>query len=335
MTQLIQPYLIGYGRAGRAIHESLAILKAIEPRLKLADPILLKRTDPIRPSVPNSKSVLLVSNPHALHAKAIQEGSQNGFDGIATEKPVCVRKEEISKLKNIQIPVAVFHAYRQTWAPARLKQMLEQGELGELVSIEGKYWQSSIAERSLVPADQKSPTWKNDVNLSGPSDVLIDIGVHWIDMAAYVLGSLPKQFACDLSYANSESTHRDSHAWLQMQFEKNGKNVRSFASISKNIHGASNHFEINLLGTRKSATWFLSNPDEIQMGEGKKRYTLIREDSKLGSLHSPFHGAGWMEGYIEILRQWMLEVSGQAHTPYPTLREALSLMEMILNSELG
>src|SRR6185369_8855913 len=132
-----------------------------------------------------------------------------------------------------------------------LKQMLESGIFGELISIEGHYWQSSAAQKALEPAGKPHP-WKNDPALSGGSDAFIDIAVHWVDMAAYLMGESSFKGSKWLSYANAEAPHRDNHVHLNLEFSKD---KRAMVSVSKTVHGASNDFEITVLGTEQSATW--------------------------------------------------------------------------------
>ena len=325
----IQPFILGYGRAGHAIQEALLLLSALEPQMKIHNPLVLGREDLLRPSPDADHSVLFVANPPGLHAQAIGDAAKAGFSGVACEKPLCICPDEISRLQKLPTKTAVFHVYRQMWGPQTLKQMILQGELGDLISIEGRYWQSSTAERSLFPLAERAPSWKNDEKLSGPSDALLDVGTHWIDLAVFLAGEEAKDFSAEFSYANAETKHRDSHAWVRMQFPRD---TRAFASISKNVHGAANHFEIHLLGTKKSASWNFLKPDEIFVGEGRDRRVLTRRENSLGARHPAFHGTGWLEGYIEIIRQLFLDVQGLPHLPYPELQENLKLLKFILES---
>lgn len=74
-------------------------------------------------------------------------------------------------------------------------------------------------------------------------------------------------------------------------------------------------------------------PDQIIVGVGRDRSILTRQDSSLGSKQSPYHGLGWLEGYIEICRQVLRDIEGEDHTSYPTLAEALKVTEVLLTME--
>ncbi len=326
---VIHPFIVGHGRAGNAIAQALAILKTQITALEIREPIWVERHSPLAPAA-DGLSLALISNPHGLHAERIFEADRAGFVAIASEKPACVTREQASKLSRVKAKTAIFHVYRQMWGPQELKKMISEKFFGDLITIEGRYWQASTAERALTgPAPQ---SWKNNIALSGPSDTLLDVGVHWADLAIFLAESFPSKLSGWSSYANAEAAHRDSHVHLVMDFSSG---LRALSSITKNAHGATNHFEVNVFGTKASATWTFLNPDEINLGEGRERRVLTKKSSSTGTGHPPFHGAGWMEGYIEILRQLLFEVSGvQSSTRYPTLRENIQLVDALLSSKI-
>ncbi|MBN8554936.1 MAG: Gfo/Idh/MocA family oxidoreductase [Deltaproteobacteria bacterium] len=269
--------------------------------------------------------ILLIANPPGLHSIYIEEAARSGFKAVVVEKPSCVRHEEISVLEKVKIPVAVCHIYRQMWGPQTLKAMIDSGEMGEIISIEGRYWQSSTAQRALT--GEKTKSWKNDPQLSGEYDALLDVGTHWVDVATFLIGEMPRNGSVWLSYANAEAAHRDSHVHLNLEFSK-GRRVMS--SISKTFHGATNHFEINVIGTLKSATWTFLDPDEIWIGQGNQKSTLTRKSTILGSCQPVFHGMGWLEGYIEIFYQLFKELSDEPFTAYPNLRDNLAMLKSLM-----
>jgi hypothetical protein len=104
------------------------------------------------------------------------------------------------------------------------------------------------------------------------------------------------------------------------------------ASVSKMVHGSTNHFEVNLIGTQGSATWMFMNPDEIAIGKGNTRSTASRKETLMGSQQSPFHGMGWLEGYVEILRQLILDLQGSGSGNYPNLSQNLVLLDSLFKT---
>jgi len=324
----IQPYLLGSGRAGQALVRSLSVLESADSEFVFEKAIHVGRSQSLKGLKKKDEfALLLIANPHALHSQKILEANGE-FDLIVTEKPVCTSLDEIELLRKVKTPVAVCHGYRQSWGVQTLKFMIEAGEFGEILSIEGRYWQSSTAQRALLKNSAQS--WKNDPKLSGPFDALLDIGTHWADTAIFLMPEKLKETQLWLSYMNSEAAHRDSHVHMNFLFENN---KRAFCSVSKAVHGAANHFEVNVIGAKRFATWKFLEPDFLEFGEGSVRTVVSRKDNKWGSTQPAHHALGWLEGYIEILRQSLRKATGKAHEPYPDLADGLFVVEALLKAK--
>lgn len=327
----INPFIIGHGRAAQAIASSLHVLNLLEPDLDIAEHRHVPRDTPLRSVSQNTENpVLFIANPAGLHADKICEATQGNFLSIFSEKPVCVDLEQVKRLKEIQQPVAVLHVYRQLWGPQSLRNMIESGEFGKIIAVESRYWQPSVAHRALE-SKSRSLDWKADPKLSGDFDVYLDLGTHWVDLVSFLIGTEPQRAKAWLSYVNAESPHRDTHVHLTLDFEND---VRALGSISKVVHGSTNGLEVHILGEKQSASWNFMAPDEIIIGRGRDRAVLTRKDSFLGSKLMPFHGMGWLEGYIEIMRQAFFEIQGKPSTPYPTMKESLKIAEILLTAEI-
>ncbi len=142
----ITPLILGTGRAGHAIAKSLACLKVMYPELHLEMPVWLERTSSLMNERKKFEQPLLcIANPHGLHAGAILEADRAGYPAILCEKPACVNLKELELLKGITSPTAILHVYRQTWGIQMLKHMIQEGVFGEIITIEGRYWQASTA----------------------------------------------------------------------------------------------------------------------------------------------------------------------------------------------
>lgn len=332
--QTIHPFIVGRGRAGQAIHEAIAVLSSLSAQsaeISWAAPVWLSREAPLVPAA-SGLSLAFIANPNAFHAARILEADRAGFAGIACEKPACISEAEATLLRKVKTPTAIFHGFRQMWGPQTMREMIASGDLGELISVEGRYWQSSAAERAQKH-DQSggvSTSWKNDAGMIGPSDTLLDLGTHWADLAVFLLGQPPARVSGWASYVNAEQPHRDTHVHLLLETPSG---TRAFGSISKTVHGATNILEMTVIGAKRSLSWSMQNPDELLIGEGRDRRVLTRKSNDLGSQKAPFHGMGWLEGYIEITRQLVIQVAGLgAHRPYPDLHGSAELVRQLLSS---
>ncbi len=326
----VAPVLVGRGMAGQAILKSLAIVAQSDPELDILPTRHVERGNPLNAYLSDEAcNVLFLANPSGLHARSILEGAHAGFNAIAVEKPVCVIADELPYLRKIQIPVNVFHGYRVMWGIKIIKQLIEAGELGEVFGFESRYWQSSSAQAAVKGTPEKR-TWKNDVQLNGPSDACTDLGSHVADLCLFLMAEMPVESKCSMSYWNSAAPHRDTHVHLHWKFPGN---KHASASISKTVHGATNNLECTVLGTKGSASWRFLQPDEVEFGCGNRTTILRREAANASSGSAPFHGMGWLEGYIEITRQTLRQAAGLSYASVPTLEEALAAMEVLFNAK--
>jgi hypothetical protein len=100
------------------------------------------------------------------------------------------------------------------------------------------------------------------------------------------------------------------------------------------VHGATNDLEFTVMGTRGTATWRFSRPDEVEFGSGNQISLIRREAVNPSSETSPFHGLGWLEGYVEITRQTLRQAAGLPYTEIPVLSESLDAMQLLLNARI-
>ncbi len=330
-SRSIVPVIVGRGMAGKAILKSLSIISQADQELQLVQAHQVTRGDPLKKYVSEgSNSVLFLANPSGLHAKSISEGERAGYKAIAAEKPVCVRPNEIRLLEGTSVPVAVFHGYRVMWGTRTVKAMIDARELGEVFSFESRYWQSSIAQAALHGTAEKR-VWKNSPELNGPQDVLTDLGSHVVDTCIYLMGDRPTATRFWVSHVNSPAPHRDTHIHASLSFA--GKR-HAAASISKTLHGATSNFEYTVVGSKGAATWRYLNPDEVEYGVGNRISIIRRTTGYRVSGSAPFHSLGWLEGYVEIAHQILRQASGLDSLAFPSLNEALTVMDVILNAAI-
>jgi predicted dehydrogenase len=120
---------------------------------------------------------------------AVQSGKH-----VLVEKPAarnCLELDEVinaAQNNNVQVRVGFNHRYHPAFIKAR--QLVDEGELGELMFIRGRY-----GHGGRIGYDRE---WRADPKLSGGGE-LIDQGVHMIDLSRWFLGDF-----CDVSgFANT------------------------------------------------------------------------------------------------------------------------------------
>ena len=325
----ITPFITGSGMAGKGMAKSLGIIGVINPDFQIAPHVQIKRDQSLMGLTKGVENpLLLLGNPHGYRAEMILEGEKAGFNWIVADKPVCINKDDIPRLKNVKANVAVTHGFRQNWGPQTIKKMIDAGEFGEIISVEGRYWQSSAATSALAGHPGSSKEWKQDRKLNGPYDAFVDLGAHYADLMFFFAGSTPTQSRAWVSHVNAPAAHRDTHAHMEFIFPK----FRARGSISKTAHGTGNDLEITVLGAKCSATWHVERPDELRIARGTEKHIVQKPNDNFGSRQPPFHGMGWIEGYTDIIHNVLMHMAGHK-TSYPTLPESLRVMETLLTVE--
>jgi predicted dehydrogenase len=315
--QRVQPLIVGRGAAGKALRHALAMYPDEVAPAMWQD----RETALPRPEQPDL-ALLVVANPHALHTPRLLEAAERGYRFAICEKPAAVDREQIEALEGLTVATWICHGYRLLWGPQELKRALAAGRFGKLISIEGRYWQSSAT---------RPPTggsWKDSPKLGGRFDVLLDLATHWADLVTHIYGRLPDRTSVRRWFVNAASPQRDTHVHLTMEFG----DLVSFGSVSKTVHGTGNTLELEILGERASASWSFQKPDVIIWGKGGSRSTQVRDAPELPARPAPFHGLGWMEGYGRLVGEVVAHMRESRATGAPTLQEHLDVLRCLIGA---
>jgi predicted dehydrogenase len=122
--------------------------------------------------------------PNALHypmAKAFLEAGKH----VLCEKPLATSYAEAKEMLDIarhkHLAHCTNHNLRYYPVVQHIRQMIEGGELGEILVVQGTYSQDWL----LYDTDFN---WRIESKANGPSRVVGDIGSHWMDMIQHLTG---------------------------------------------------------------------------------------------------------------------------------------------------
>jgi scyllo-inositol 2-dehydrogenase (NADP+) len=198
MTAPLRTGLIGYGLSGARFH---APLLAAEPAFTLAAVATRRAADVSRdwPGVrvlsqdellaDPSLALVIIATPNDTHA-ALAERALLAGKHVVVEKPFTLDAAEASRLDALArergLCLTVFHNRRWDGDFLTVRQLLEQGRLGRLFSVESHF-------DRLRP--QVKARWKEEDVPGGGT--LWDLGSHLIDQALQLFG-LPESISADL-----------------------------------------------------------------------------------------------------------------------------------------
>ena len=244
------------------------------------------------------------AGPNAVHAEPTIAAARAGKH-VLCEKPLGLTATEAREMWQEAERAGVVHLcgfnYRFVPAVRLARELLEAGELGEVVHFRARYLQSRgwEADPSL---------WRFDPSVAG-TGVLGDLGTHIIDLARYLVGEIASVSALVRTIVPGRRV--DDHFVAAIEFE-NG--VAGTLEASRLARGRvnSNVFEVN--GSRGSLAFDLERLNELQLGEGSGfRRVLVteREHPYMRFWWPPGHTIGWGETVVHELAHLLKAIVGE------------------------
>lgn len=196
MSDPVGVALIGTGMWGRRLAEALRRTRALRlvtcysrdagRRQEFADSFGCLAADSLEAAIENEtiQAVLLVT-PNHTHADTAIACAQRGRH-VFVEKPIADTLEDARRIetacRQAGVALQVGHCFRRLGAARRVKELLEEGALGEVVLAEAHF---------SLPARLTPDTWRY-YRATCPGGPLMQLGVHHADTLQYWLGPIQR-----------------------------------------------------------------------------------------------------------------------------------------------
>ena len=168
-----------------------------------------------------------IATPVFCHKEQVKKSADAGKH-ILLEKPMCLTAEQSQEVKDYcaarGVKLGVGFMMRYSVYHEKMREMIKNGELGELVSLRAQFtcWYPEIEN-----------AWRQDKKLSG-GGALMDMGIHCIDILQYVSGMKAKSLYCMADNLSFGYNVEDS-AVLLMKMENGAMaSVEAFFNIPDN-----------------------------------------------------------------------------------------------------
>lgn len=299
-----------------------------------------------------------VCTPNALHfpiAKAALEAGKH----VICEKPLATSVAEAAELVKVAWAAnrrnCTFHNLRFYPLVQQMRRMREDGDLGEILVVQGTYSQDWL----LYDTDWN---WRLDSKANGPSRTLADIGSHWCDMAEHVTGQRITSVCADLqtfhktrkmpkgpieTFAGKTMTP-DDYIETAIDTEdfgavvfRMGERTRGAFTASQVSAGCKNRLSIEIYGTKSSVAWSQERPDELWIGNRNTNNQIVVKDPSLlkpgAKSYADLpggHSEGYDDTFKQVFRRFYAAVADPNATPeYPQFADGLRQLR-ILEAEL-
>ena len=225
-----------------------------------------KRADPV--------DFVSVATPNHTHFEIAKTFAEAGFNVIC-DKPLTfdlAQAEELLKVvERTGVVFAVTHNYTGYPLVRQAREMILNGELGEINAVRANYIQGWLRTR-LEESDQKQAKWRTDPKMSGAAGCFGDIGTHAYNLGRFMTGLLPTQLSCHLKVFEPGRA-LDDYGTALIRYENGAFGTVTASQIS---HGRENDLTIEIDGTKAALEWHQEEPNKLivrKNGEPHRVYT--------------------------------------------------------------
>ena len=287
---------------------------------------------------------LSVATPNHTHFPIAKAALEAGFNVIC-DKPMTfdlAQAEELQKL--VEKSGAVFaltHNYTGYPLVRAARQMVKDGELGEIQAIRSNYIQGWLRSR-LEQSDQKQAAWRTDPKKSGAAGAFGDIGTHAYNLSRYITGLIPAEVSCNLKIF-APGRKLDDYGHAVIRFENGALGTVTASQIS---HGRENDLFIEIDGTEGAISWRQEEPNSMLVRKNGKPHQLYTRDPNAPHLNASGssacrlpsgHPEAFFEAFANVYRSAydaiVKRISGEKFetkdTVYPNVYDGVDGMNFI------
>lgn len=301
-----------------------------------------------------------ICTPNALHypmAKAFMETGKH----VLCEKPLAMSAAEAKDMVDIATRHGVVHCtnHNLRYYPVvqQIRRMIENGDLGEILVVQGTYSQDWL----LYDTDYN---WRIEAKDNGRLRVVGDIGSHWMDMIQHLTGLSITALCADLqivhktrkkpkgsieTFAGKTLAPEDYDA-VPIDTEdfgavlvQLGPRARGAYTVSQVSAGNKNRFQVEIYGTKCGVLWNQEAPDQLWIGHRNSPNQLIMKDPSLLAPKAAGYAdlpGGHSEGYDDTHKQVFKRFYDRILHPsnpveYPTFEDGwrgMVLLEKVIES---
>ncbi|WP_213879858.1 Gfo/Idh/MocA family oxidoreductase [Pseudomonas sp. dw_358] len=240
--------------------------------------------------------VVAITTPNALHCPMALAALEAG-KAVYCEKPLAVSLEQAGRLhraaQSAGVVTRVGFNYQHNPMIEHLRQMIQAGELGQILAFQGEFSEDFMA-------DPKAPfSWRCDPSQAGGA--LADLGSHLLGMARHLLGEV-EAVCADLRTVHTEREGRaievDDLASALLRFANGASGAISTSWLK---HGYKNHLSFEISGTLGTVSFDQERLNELRLyRRGQEGFQRLLAGPDLPGYAAFSPAPGHQLGYNEL-----------------------------------
>lgn len=284
-----------------------------------------------------------IVTPNVFHYEMSKAFLEAGIN-VVCEKPLSFTVEEATELERISkekdLIFAVNYAYSSYSMVRYAKEMIEQGYIGDILTIDAEYAQDWLIDQAYAKETKASSlsVWRMDPKYSGVSNCVGDIGTHIENTVHYLTGlKIDRVLAVTENFGQA----LDLDAKIIVEYT-NG--VKGSYWSSQVAIGKINGLLIRIYGMKGSIEWEQHFPDYIKYTPKNSPTQLLSRGSSYLTLDAKKHSripAGHPEGYYiafanlyqmvisAIIKKKNSEILTKEDLDFPTVTDGLNGVKFV------
>jgi predicted dehydrogenase len=287
-----------------------------------------------------------ITTPNHVHFPVAKAAAEAGLNVIC-DKPMTFDLAEAEQLgeivKKTGVVFGVTHNYTGYPLVRQAREMIQNGELGEINAVRAFYIQGWLRE-SLEKSGQKQADWRTDPKRSGIAGCFGDIATHAYNLGRFITGLIPDQISCHLkTFVPGRAL--DDYGTAIIKYSNGALGTVTASQIS---HGRENDLYIEVDGTKGAIEWHQEEPNKLfvrKNGDAHKIYTraggpylgsLAGASSRLPSGHPEAFFEAFANVYAAVFDAICKKAKGEKLDPintlYPNVFDGIDGMNFITQS---
>lgn len=299
-----------------------------------------------------SIEVVHICTPNFLHYQMVKDALLSGKHVIC-EKPLTINSTQAQELvdlaKKTQLCNAIHFNLRFYPLVHEARNMVQTGELGEILAVNGSYLQDWL----FYPTDYN---WRLEPDKSGDSRAVADIGSHWMDNVEFITGQKVVKLCADFAtffpvrkkplkpvetYSGKLLTPEDyqdipinteDYASVLLRFENGAHGTMTVNQVAA---GRKNRMYIEIFGSKRAIAFDSEQPNIMWIGRRDGRNEqLIRDPSLLSNYAMELvscpggHNEGFPDASKQFFKKFYQYVANEGNKnnvqpPFPTFESGL------------